>query len=104
MEKEEKIIELIGVEKVFDGEQAACDAILGGDISASPYRLKAKKEQTACTYCEYRDVCGFDPDIEGYAYRDIGPEDDDVLEEKMAECTGKEDLLDAIHRGSEESD
>ena len=79
-------------------------AILGGDISASPYRLKAKKEQTACTYCEYRDVCGFDPDIEGYAYRDIGPEDDDVLEEKMAECTGKEDLLDAIHRGSEESD
>lgn len=79
-------------------------AILGGDISASPYRLKAKKEQTACTYCEYRDVCGFDPDIEGYAYRDIGPEDDAVLEEKMASCTGKEDLLDAIHRGSEESD
>ncbi|WP_278832084.1 PD-(D/E)XK nuclease family protein, partial [Mitsuokella multacida] len=79
-------------------------AILGGDISASPYRLKAKKEQTACTYCEYHDVCGFDPDIEGYAYRDIGPEDDAVLEEKMASCTGKEDLLDAIHRGSEESD
>lgn len=76
--------------------------ILSGNISASPYRLKANKDQNACTYCEYRDVCGFDPDVEGYSYRDIGPEDDVILEEKMAECTGKEKLIDAIHRRSAE--
>lgn len=76
--------------------------ILSGNISASPYRLKANKDQNACTYCEYRDVCGFDPDVEGYSYRDIGPEDDVILEEKMAECTGKEQLIDAIHRRSAE--
>lgn len=76
--------------------------ILSGNISASPYRLKANKDQNACTYCEYRDVCGFDPDVEGYSYRDIGPEDDVILEEKMAECTGKEQLIDAIHGRSAE--
>lgn len=76
--------------------------ILSGNISASPYRLKANKDQNACTYCEYRDVCGFDPDVEGYSYRDIGPEDDVILEEKMAECTGKEKLIDAIHGRSAE--
>lgn len=78
-------------------------AILSGDISASPYRLKDNKQQNACTYCEYRDVCGFDPSLDGYDYRDIGPEDDSVLEEKMAKCTGKEDLLDEIHKGPAES-
>lgn len=77
-------------------------AILSGDISASPYRLKDNKQQNACTYCEYRDVCGFDPSLEGYDYRDIGPEDDSVLEEKMAKCTGKEDLFREIHKGSAE--
>ena len=57
--------ELDGVSLAVVERQDRDRAILGGDISASPYRLKAKKEQTACTYCEYRDVCGFDPDIEG---------------------------------------
>lgn len=77
-------------------------AILSGDISASPYRLKDNKQQNACTYCEYRDVCGFDPSLEGFDYRDIGPEDDSVLEEKMAKCTGKEELFREIHKGPAE--
>ena len=78
--------------------------ILSGDIRVSPYRQRDKKDRNACAYCVYGDICGFDPDIPGYEYRDIGPMDEEFIERRMAQCTGKEDLIHAIYPGSTESD
>jgi ATP-dependent helicase/nuclease subunit B len=41
--------------------------ILDGATDASPARLD--KTRTACDYCEYKNVCGFDIRIPGYDYR-----------------------------------
>ena len=41
--------------------------ILDGNTAASPARLDAKR--TACDYCEFKNVCGFDTRIPGYAFR-----------------------------------
>ena len=68
--------------------------ILAGNIKASPYRYKDK---TACDYCSYRDLCGFDLTIDGYEFNDINVLDDSVLEDSMARRIGREDLLNAIH-------
>ena len=40
--------------------------ILSGDTEVSPYELV---KRTACTYCSYQGVCGFDRKIPGYEYR-----------------------------------
>ena len=74
--------------------------ILSGAIQAHPYRDK-KAQRNACTFCPYSDVCGFDPEIAGYAYCDVEKESDVSIEVKMAEKTGREDLLDAIHGSTE---
>ena len=37
-----------------------------GEVSASPYEMG---ETTGCDYCPYRDICGFDPRLEGCSYR-----------------------------------
>ncbi len=40
--------------------------ILSGRIAADPYR---KGTETACDYCPYHSVCGFDPKLPGQGYR-----------------------------------
>lgn len=40
--------------------------ILAGTISVNPYEQNGN---TACTYCAYKSVCGFDGRIEGYELR-----------------------------------
>ena len=53
--------------------------ILRGDIRVSPYRLDGKN---ACTYCAYRAVCAFDPELgRGDTYRSIKGTEDDMMEE-----------------------
>jgi ATP-dependent helicase/nuclease subunit B len=42
--------------------------ILEGDTKLNPYRLGNK---TACDYCEYRSVCGFDIRLPGHGYRSL---------------------------------
>ena len=51
-------------------EEVVCrlaEEILDGKAAADPAMLK--KDKTACDYCPYKSVCGFDPSIEGYKYR-----------------------------------
>ena len=42
--------------------------IFAGEASVRPYRLA---EKTGCDYCPYHTVCGFDPRIPGYEYRQL---------------------------------
>ena len=57
--------------------------ILEGETKAAPYR---RGDETGCTFCKYRHICGFDVKIPGYEYRDIN---------KMK----SEEALDAIRKG-----
>jgi ATP-dependent helicase/nuclease subunit B len=36
-----------------------------GEVAAHPYR---QGNQTGCSYCAYRQICGFDPRLPGYSY------------------------------------
>ena len=42
--------------------------IYAGEVQANPYELNGS---TGCDYCAYRDICGFDPRLDGYAYRSL---------------------------------
>lgn len=42
--------------------------ILEGNVTANPAQID--RNRTACDYCPVRNVCGFDPKIPGYHYRD----------------------------------
>ena len=72
--------------------------ILEGQIKAKPYRvIKNNQEYKACNYCAYRDLCGFDPELPGCEYHDVVQVEEEDLERRMAECTGREDLLRGLH-------
>lgn len=54
------------------------EAIYDGKIPVSPYK---NEKGTACDYCPYNSVCGFDARLEGYTYRDFKKESsEEVLE------------------------
>lgn len=56
--------------------------ILDGCAEVSPYRMQ---EKTACTYCPYQGICGFDERMEGFAYREIRQESQEEIMKKMKE-------------------
>ena len=58
------------------------EQIYSGDITPRPYR---KGNLAACSYCSFRDVCGFDPRIPGYKYRLFGHMDKEAVLEKIRE-------------------
>lgn len=43
--------------------------ILDGETGPNPYR---RGQESSCDYCRYRHICGFDPKIPGYGYRELG--------------------------------
>lgn len=60
--------------------------ILDGTISVSPYTDGTKD---SCTYCAYKEVCGFDPSMRGYKKRILGGmKKEDVLSEIRKEVSG----------------
>ena len=48
--------------------QALADEMVSGHIEVSPY---AYGQESSCTYCAFRGVCGFDDRIEGYHKRKL---------------------------------
>ena len=62
------------MDSVADTVRSRSSAILNGDKKALPVIYDDKKN--ACTYCPYRDVCGFDPRLPGYRRRKIGESTD----------------------------
>ncbi|WP_186579095.1 helicase-exonuclease AddAB subunit AddB [Aquibacillus kalidii] len=52
--------------------------ITSGGVQLNPYQ---HKQQTACTYCDFKSVCQFDPTLEENNYRKLQDmKDEDVLE------------------------
>ena len=49
-------------------ESQVKEKICMGEVQANPYELKGS---TGCDYCAYRDICGFDPRLDGYEYRSL---------------------------------
>ena len=43
-------------------------ALLAGEIGITPFR---RGERRACTYCDYRQLCAFDPQMVGNSYREL---------------------------------
>lgn len=62
--------------------------MLAGEIAAEPFELQGK---TACTWCAYRSICGFDERLQGCGYRKLKQitSDEDIFA-AMAEDAGKE--------------
>ena len=61
--------------------------ILQGDIALNPYE---KGTDSACTYCSYRAVCGFDEKIAGYQKRKLSGMTQKEALEKIVEESGEE--------------
>lgn len=59
-----------------------------GEIAIHPYKLK---QNTPCTWCEYRPVCQFDPSLETNAYRVLTAERGDDILHKMRSEGGEQD-------------
>ena len=59
--------------------------ILDGVVAVNPYQMK---KQTACDYCSYRKICGFDGKIPGYQFRRLPIFDDEEVWRRME---GKEE-------------
>ncbi len=58
--------------QIRDKVRELASNILNGDAAASPCRIE--RDQTACTWCPFKDVCVFDPRISGFAFRNEEPE------------------------------
>lgn len=64
---------------VYDKLKAESEEILSGAVEISPFKSKKK---TACDYCSYASVCGFDKKS-GSTYRILPPLSDDEVFEKL---------------------
>lgn len=62
--------------------------MLAGEISVNPYDLKGK---TACTWCGYRSICGFDERLEGCSYR------------RLEQLRSDEDIFAAMEQENQET-
>ena len=65
---EKRFREILG--EVRELIQTEGEEIRKGNIQAMPYRMK---DANGCAYCSYHAICGFDPSLEGYDYRDVDP-------------------------------
>lgn len=62
------------------------EGIFSGDVQISPYQ---RDGATACMYCEYQGICGFDQKIQGYEYRKLKGMDTELLLKAMQETNRK---------------
>lgn len=64
------------------------EEILAGNTRVEPYQLN---DLAACKYCPYNSVCGFDPKIEGFAYRKLSSLSDKEIWDEINNKLGKKD-------------
>lgn len=70
------------VQKVKESHQK----ILKGESQIYPYR---KADKTACDYCDYQHICGFDTKMSGYQYHEIEKMDQQKVIQAMREELGE---------------
>jgi ATP-dependent helicase/nuclease subunit B len=63
--------------------------IFAGQIPVHPYRYARR---TACDYCNYRSVCGFDSSIRGFEWHQMKKMKKDEVWQKIGKEAGKWDL------------
>ena len=63
----------------------AAAGILTGEAKADPYEYR---DRTACTFCGFRGICGFDLRLPGCSYRELRPLKTEDALEKMEEALG----------------
>ena len=56
--------------------------ILDGDISVNPYEMGGT---SACKYCAYRSICGYDERIKGFGKRKLDISDDEAMARILSE-------------------
>lgn len=62
--------------------------ILSGDVRINPYEME---QRTACDYCNFKGVCGFDKKLPGYHYNKLRKfSEEEVLEKIRGEEDGDE--------------
>lgn len=66
------------------------EGILSGSTKAEPYKMG---NHTACEYCPYKDVCGFDTKLASFEYKKLKILEKDEILERMRKG-GKEDGVD----------
>ncbi len=59
-----------------------------GEVAAAPYRLR---QQVPCTFCAYRSVCQFDPQVVGQVYRSLSAFKTPAVLEQLAAAAGEEE-------------
>ncbi|MDD7642623.1 MAG: exodeoxyribonuclease V subunit gamma [bacterium] len=67
--------------------------MLAGEISVNPYELKGS---TACTWCGFRSICGFDERMDGCRYRKLRQmrSEDEIFEAMERELSEEKTALD----------
>ena len=62
------------------------EEILEGNIAVSPYK---QGNRTACDYCPYHGVCGFELKTAGYSYRRLGALNPEEIWTEIEEASAK---------------
>lgn len=55
--------------------------ILDGNVEINPYQMR---KRTACDFCQYRGICGFDERIPGYHFRNLAALEGEEIWRRMA--------------------
>lgn len=65
--------------------------MLAGNVQAKPYLME---KRSACDYCSFAGVCGFDEKIPGYRYRQIetGLKNEEILDKIKQDLINKNDI------------
>ncbi len=80
--KNSKILETNDMETVLEYVEKkatmTCEDMISGNISATPFKYDNKQ---GCTYCKYRGICKFNPDVHKDSYKTVEKKDDsDIIE------------------------
>lgn len=68
---------------IADKTKVLGNEVIGGVIEPKPFK---KKDLTACEYCEYASICGFDSKLPGHEYNELRSEKNFDYIEGMKKC------------------